>query len=53
MRKLWLALLLLLLLAAAVGPRLAAPQPRAARTLTILSPHWDGIREEFRRGFEA
>lgn len=53
MRKLWLVLLLLLLVAAAVGPRLAAPQREAARTLTILSPHWDGIREEFRRGFEA
>ncbi|MCZ7646453.1 MAG: ABC transporter substrate-binding protein [Planctomycetota bacterium] len=52
MRFVWPVLLLLLLLGAAFGPAALRPSQPAARTLVILSPHWDGIKQEFRRGFE-
>jgi ABC-type Fe3+ transport system substrate-binding protein len=51
MRALWLVLLLALVLAAALAPRLVGQGGRADDTLVILSPHWDGIREEFERAF--
>ena len=51
MRWLWCVLLLILVLVVAGGPALLQPAPQADDTLVILSPHWDGIREEFERAF--
>ena len=52
MRYLWLALFALLILALAFGPQLVANRPKTDETLNIISPHWDGIRNEFGRAFE-
>ncbi|GMV80354.1 MAG: hypothetical protein AMXMBFR7_15380 [Planctomycetota bacterium] len=52
--RVWAPVLLLLaILGVAFGPLLFGSAPPAARTLVILSPHWDGIKQEFRRAFEA
>ena len=51
MRYLWVSLLLLVVLGAAFGPAIFAPEPPADEQITIISPHWAGIRREFERAF--
>ncbi|MCW8129297.1 MAG: extracellular solute-binding protein [Planctomycetota bacterium] len=51
MRATVLLLLLMLLVGAAVGPGVFAPEERADDELVLVSPHWDGIRIEFGRAF--
>jgi len=53
MRLLWTAMLVLLLAGVVFGPGLVSRTPKPDETLVILSPHWDGIRAEYARGFEA
>jgi len=42
----------LFLLVLAVGPAILSPRGGEEAGLIILSPHWDGIKEEFGRAFE-
>ena len=53
MRALWSGLLLALILGMAFGPSVFAPAEPADDELVLISPHWDGIREEFERAFKA
>jgi len=54
-KRLWpiclLAAVLLLGGCGGDGPGAAGDAARAAKVLTIASPHWEGVREEFTRGF--
>ena len=51
MRILWPALFLCSLLALAFGPGLLTREPASDEELTVISPHWEGIRSEFGRAF--
>lgn len=51
MRILWSALFLCSLLALAFGPALLTREPAWDEELTVISPHWEGIRTEFGRAF--
>ena len=51
MKKLWLALFLGAVLALAFGPSLLRREPPFDEELSIVSPHWQGIRVEFERAF--
>lgn len=53
MRTVWIVLFVSLLIGLAAGPALFSDKPRAGERLVIVSPHWDGIRHEFARAFEA
>ena len=48
-----LGLVVLLFITRAWSGGRHTPSPRGATVLTIVSPHWEGIRYEFKRGFEA
>ena len=51
MRYFWIAAFGFVLLGLAFGPGLFSREPKADEELKIISPHWDGIRHEFGRGF--
>ena len=50
-RYIWIILLFVIVAGMAFGPMLLSHQPPADETLTLISPHWDGIRHEFERAF--
>ncbi|HYG74309.1 MAG TPA: extracellular solute-binding protein, partial [Planctomycetota bacterium] len=52
MRKLWLSLFAIVVLALAFGPAFLSAEKPADEELQVISPHWDGIRYEFGRAFE-
>jgi iron(III) transport system substrate-binding protein len=46
-------ILLLLVMAGLLAPSFLVGRSRAGRTLYVVSPHWEGIKYEFGRGFSA
>lgn len=52
MRRLLPILFGLFLLFLAIGPALLSRRPEAEVGLTVLSPHWEGIQQEFGDAFE-
>ena len=51
MRALWISLFAIVVLGLALGPAIFSKQKPADEELVVISPHWDGIRQEFGRAF--
>ncbi|HEY3321842.1 MAG TPA: extracellular solute-binding protein [Planctomycetota bacterium] len=51
MRTVWITLFCVVVLGLALGPALFSRQKPADEELVVISPHWDGIRNEFARAF--
>jgi iron(III) transport system substrate-binding protein len=51
MRALWISLFAIVVLGLALGPAVFSKQKATDEELAIISPHWDGIRQEFGRAF--
>jgi ABC-type Fe3+ transport system substrate-binding protein len=52
MRKIWILLFGLFVIALAIVPSFFSTHADAEEELVIISPHWEGIRREFGRAFE-
>jgi ABC-type Fe3+ transport system substrate-binding protein len=51
MKKLWISLFAVFVLALGLAPSFFSQEEYADDEVLIISPHWDGIKHEFARGF--